>query len=67
MADRIELMGLKAFGYHGVHDFEKAEGQNFEVDIVVWTDFAASAASDDLADTISYVDLADIAVAVVEQ
>ena len=67
MADRIELMGLKAFGYHGVHDFEKDEGQNFEVDIVVWTDFATSAASDYLSDTISYVDLADIAVAAVEQ
>lgn len=67
VADRIELMGLKAFGHHGVYDFEKSDGQNFEVDIVVWTDFSTSVTTDDLADTISYVDLADIAVAVVEQ
>lgn len=66
MADRIELLGLEAYGYHGVHDFEKADGQTFVVDIVVWTDFSASAASDDLQDTVSYVDLADIAVRTVE-
>ncbi|WP_282939302.1 dihydroneopterin aldolase [Corynebacterium auriscanis] len=62
MADRIELIGLEAYGYHGVFDHEKAQGQKFLIDIVVWTDFGASAHSDELADTISYVDLADIAV-----
>lgn len=65
MADRIELIGLEAFGYHGVFDHEKARGQKFIVDIVVWTDFAAAAASDSLDDTISYVQLADIAVAAI--
>ncbi|WP_426718956.1 dihydroneopterin aldolase [Corynebacterium auriscanis] len=62
MADRIELIGLEAYGYHGVFDHEKAQGQKFLIDIVVWTDFGAAAHSDELADTISYVGLADIAV-----
>lgn len=63
MADRIELIGLEAYGYHGVFEHEKAQGQKFVVDIVVWTDFTEAAATDDLEKTISYVDLADIAVA----
>lgn len=66
MADRIELDGLEAYGYHGVYDFEKEKGQKFIVDLVVWTDFSAAASSDEIGETISYVDLADIAVAVVE-
>ncbi|WP_291476250.1 dihydroneopterin aldolase [Corynebacterium sp.] len=66
MADRIELDGLEAYGYHGVYDFEKDKGQKFITDLVVWTDFSAATASDEIAQTISYVDLADIAVGVIE-
>ena len=33
MADRIELTGLRAYGYHGVFEHEKAEGQEFIADI----------------------------------
>jgi dihydroneopterin aldolase len=65
VADRIELAGLEVYGYHGVYDFEKQAGQKFIVDLVVWTDFTAAVADDDIAKTISYVDLADIAVEVV--
>ncbi|HIW95806.1 MAG TPA: dihydroneopterin aldolase [Candidatus Corynebacterium gallistercoris] len=66
MADRIELMGVEAFGHHGVFTAEKDTGQKFVVDMVLWTDFAAAAASDNLADTINYVELADIAVEVIQ-
>jgi dihydroneopterin aldolase len=66
VADRIELDGLEAYGYHGVYDFEKDKGQKFITDLVVWTDFSAATASDEIAQTISYVDLADIAVGVIE-
>ncbi|MEY8565833.1 dihydroneopterin aldolase [Corynebacterium sp.] len=65
MADRIELTGLEAYGYHGVYDFEKEQGQKFIVDLVVWTDFTDAVADDDISRTISYVDLADIAVGIV--
>jgi dihydroneopterin aldolase len=65
VADRIELTGLEAYGYHGVYDFEKEQGQKFIVDLVVWTDFTDAVADDDIDRTISYVDLADIAVGIV--
>lgn len=58
MADRIELRGLKVRGNHGVFAHEKRDGQDFLVDLVLWTDFAAAAASDDLADTEDYGALA---------
>ena len=54
MADRIELRGLRVRGNHGVFEHEKRDGQDFLVDVVVWTDFTAAAASDDLADTVDY-------------
>jgi len=65
MADRIELRGLKVRGNHGVLDHERADGQEFVVDITVWIDLADAAASDDLADTYDYSVLADRAAAVV--
>ena len=66
MADRIELIGLEAYGYHGVFEHEKTAGQKFLVDMVVWTDFAHAASTDAITDTISYVDLANIAVELVQ-
>ncbi|MEV6068709.1 dihydroneopterin aldolase [Nocardia sp. NPDC052001] len=63
--DRIELRGLRVFGHHGVFDYEKRDGQDFVVDLTVWTDFAAAAKSDDIADTIHYGELADLAVRIV--
>jgi dihydroneopterin aldolase len=58
MADRIELRGLTIRGRHGVFDSERADGQNFVVDITVWIDLVDAAASDDLADTYDYGALA---------
>ena len=61
--DRIELRGLKVRGTHGVFEHEKRDGQDFLVDLVLWTDFTAAAASDDLADTVDYGALALFALA----
>jgi dihydroneopterin aldolase len=58
MTDRIELRGLTVRGNHGVYDHERRDGQDFVVDITVWLDLAAAAASDDLADTLDYGGLA---------
>lgn len=65
MADRIELRGLVIRGRHGVLDDERANGQDFVVDITVWIDLADAAASDDLADTYDYSALARLAADVV--
>ena len=58
MADRIELRGLTVRGHHGVFEHERTDGQDFVVDVTVWIDLAAAAASDDLADTLDYGALA---------
>lgn len=65
MADRIELRGLTVRGQHGVYDHERADGQDFVVDVTVWIDLVDAAASDDLADTCDYAALAQLAVDVV--
>ncbi|MFJ9363313.1 dihydroneopterin aldolase [Nocardia sp. NPDC101769] len=63
--DRIELRGLRVFGHHGVFDFEKRDGQEFVVDLTLWTDFTAAAKSDDIADTVHYGELAEQVVQIV--
>jgi 7,8-dihydroneopterin aldolase/epimerase/oxygenase len=57
--DRIVLRGLRVRGHHGVFERERREGQDFLVDLVVWLDLPAAAASDDLADTLHYGELAE--------
>jgi 7,8-dihydroneopterin aldolase/epimerase/oxygenase len=56
---------LTVRGHHGVFEHERRDGQDFVVDITVWIDLAAAAASDDLADTLDYGALAQRAAAVV--
>lgn len=63
--DRIELVGLRGKGFHGVFDFERRDGQEFVVDVVLHVDASAAAASDDLARTVNYGDLAESVHAVV--
>ena len=63
-ADRIALTGLRARGRHGVYDFERAQGQEFLVDVVLELDLAKAVATDDVADTVHYGELADRLVAV---
>jgi dihydroneopterin aldolase len=65
MADRIELRGLTVHGRHGVYEFERINGQEFVVDIVVWIDLAEAAATDDLAATYDYGALSRQAVDIV--
>jgi len=54
----IELTGLRARGHHGVYDFERSQGQEFVVDVRLHLDLAPAAASDDVADTVHYGELA---------
>jgi dihydroneopterin aldolase len=56
--DRIVLSGLRVFGRHGVFDFERAEGQEFVVDVELEVSTRPAAASDELADTVDYGALA---------
>ena len=60
MSDRITITGISGHGYHGVLDFEKAQGQTFIVDVVLETDIRPAAGSDDLTRTIDYGGIAEL-------
>ncbi|RZI84203.1 MAG: dihydroneopterin aldolase [Microbacterium sp.] len=62
--DEIALTGIRAFGYHGVYDEERREGQEFVADVVLHLSLRAAAASDDVADTVHYGEFAEQVAAV---
>jgi dihydroneopterin aldolase len=66
MTDRIELIGLRARGRHGVFAAERRDGQEFVVDVALEVDVSVAAASDELADTVDYGVLAQGLAAVIE-
>jgi len=57
--DRIDLTGIGGWGFHGVHDDERENGQRFVVDVCLGLDLSAAAAADDLGLTVDYGDLAE--------
>ncbi|PFG27991.1 Dihydroneopterin aldolase [Corynebacterium renale] len=59
--DTITLTGVRARGFHGVLPEETRMGQEFSVDITAHVDLTRASRSDDLAHTINYAELAQIA------
>jgi dihydroneopterin aldolase len=55
----IDILGLEVFAHHGVHDFERRDGQTFRFDVRLRCSSAAAGASDDLADAVDYGAVAD--------
>lgn len=55
--DRIDLVGITGYGYHGFYPAERRQGQRFVVDLRCWLDLSPAAATDDLAETIDYAGL----------
>jgi 7,8-dihydroneopterin aldolase/epimerase/oxygenase len=66
VTDLISLTGLRGYGYHGVHEDERRDGQEFVVDATLELATATAAASDDVADTVHYGELATALVAIIE-
>ena len=64
-SDRITLTGLRAYGRHGVFDVERADGQDFVVDVMLELDLTPAARTDDVTETVHYGELADRLVAIV--
>lgn len=58
MSAIIHLSGLEVFAHHGVFAKEREQGQLFVVDLDVEFDAGPAAASDDVADTVNYAELA---------
>ncbi|HYO40530.1 MAG TPA: dihydroneopterin aldolase [Nocardioidaceae bacterium] len=52
--DRLTVLGIEAWGHHGVLAMERREGQSFLVDLTLELDTRPAAASDDLRDTVDY-------------
>lgn len=65
MTDRITLTGLRVHGRHGVHDYERRNGQEFIVDLTVWLDLGPAATTDELSATLDYGALAQRAAEIV--
>jgi 7,8-dihydroneopterin aldolase/epimerase/oxygenase len=65
MTDRILLTGLRVRGRHGVYDFERAEGQEFVIDVALQLDLGPAARSDNVNDSVHYGELAERLVAIV--
>jgi dihydroneopterin aldolase len=59
MSDRIEIIGLRVRGHHGVLATERELGQDFLVDALLDCDISRAAATDDLAMTVNYATLAE--------
>ena len=57
----IELRGLRVMGTHGALPEEQARAQPFELDLDVEFDMTAAVASDDVADTVDYGAVVDLA------
>lgn len=58
MTQKIEIRGLRIFGHHGVMEHERKNGQYFIVDAKIWIDSERASATDDIANTVSYAELA---------
>ena len=56
--DRITVSGVRAYGHHGVLPAERARGQQFVADAVLWLDTREAAASDNLSRTVNYAEVA---------
>jgi dihydroneopterin aldolase len=61
MTDRIVLAGMAFQARHGVNDWEKVEPQRFEVDVELLLDVRPAGVDDDLAKTVDYRRVYEIA------
>ena len=56
--DEIAIVGIRGFGYHGLFDHEKRDGQEFIVDLKIAKDLSLAGASDEIDATVDYGKLA---------
>lgn len=60
MTQKIQIKGLRVYGHHGVLEHERTEGQYFIVDATIKIDSERASATDDIANTVSYAELAHL-------
>ncbi len=64
MSDRIRVSRIAVYGRHGVLPEEERLGQRFYITLEASLDLAPAGATDEVGETVSYADLAAIAVTV---
>jgi dihydroneopterin aldolase len=52
--DKIRLVNMSFYGYHGVHSDERRMGRKFYIDVELTLDLRPAGGSDDLSRTIDY-------------
>ena len=62
MRDQIVLTGIHGFGYHGLFDQERKDGQDFFVDLTLAVDLGVASQSDAIEDTVNYAEITDLVV-----
>ena len=63
MSDLILLVGIQGFGYHGLFEHERSNGQDFLVDVALSVDLEIASMSDAIDDTVNYAEIAELVVA----
>lgn len=66
MNDLITLRGIKGFGYHGVFEFERRDGQDFFVDVEMTLNLDDASTTDRLEETVDYGAVANLVLAEIE-
>ena len=51
---QIHIEGMEFYAYHGHYSEEKKVGNNFIVDVKMYTDMSIASATDDLDDAVDY-------------
>lgn len=62
MSDRIDIKGIRAFGYHGLFEEEARDGQEFLVDVSMNVSLHGASLTDKLEDTVDYGAIAELVV-----
>jgi len=62
MSDQIVLTGIHGFGFHGLFEQERKDGQDFFVDLTLSVDLRAASTSDVITDTVNYAEITDLVV-----
>jgi len=62
MNDRILLSAIHGFGYHGLFEHERINGQDFYVDLTLDIDLREAVKSDSIEDTVNYAEITKLVV-----
>ena len=64
--DTLTIKGMKFRAFHGVHEHEKTEGNDFEVDVIFEANLSEAGQTDNLSDALDYTRVHDITKKIME-